>query len=79
MQPGGIALVAPDTSTEEAFIRELISLIGQQQYAHWFQQKTRFAIDGDELTVPESNRQVTAPGGFSGLPNWSVAVATKVA
>lgn len=51
MQPGTTALVAADLSTDESILRELKTLIGPQQYEHWFHQKTRFSIDDDELII----------------------------
>jgi len=55
MQPETMATVQPDTSTEEAILREVADVIGRRRYEHWFQQKTHLSIVDDEVIVGVAN------------------------
>lgn len=41
----------PANTIESELIDELIRSIGQRRYQHWFDQKTRFTVSGEELVV----------------------------
>ena len=43
--------VLPEQSTGESITEVLASLIGELQFDLWFRQKTRLAVDGEELVV----------------------------
>jgi chromosomal replication initiator protein len=51
MQPGCQALVSPHSVQDESVRRIFARLIGQQQYDHWFRDKTELSLAEDELVV----------------------------
>jgi len=51
MQPECVVSVAPVPAPEQAISEVLLSLIGQRSYDLWFRQKTRLAVEHDELVV----------------------------
>lgn len=55
MQPGTLAMVQPDSSTETQVLRELVKTIGQKRYDHWFSQQARVRVHEGDLVVQIAN------------------------
>ncbi|MCA9093573.1 MAG: hypothetical protein KDA68_08815, partial [Planctomycetaceae bacterium] len=51
MQPKLMEPVPPVKSVEDEVLSELVKTIGQRRYDHWFYQKTRFTVAGEELLI----------------------------
>lgn len=51
MQPGCLALASPKPAQDEFLRHVIVSLIGQQQYDHWFRDKTELHMEAEELVV----------------------------
>lgn len=51
MQPGCLALASPQPAHDEFLRHVVIGLIGQQQYDHWFRDKTEILFEAEELVV----------------------------
>lgn len=55
MQPENLATVPAEAMPEELILRNFAAAIGRRRYEHWFHQKTRFRVEGDELVISVSN------------------------
>ncbi len=55
MQPDNLAPVPAGASPEELILRSFAAAIGRRRYEHWFHQKTRFRVEGDELVISVTN------------------------
>lgn len=55
MQPENLATVPAGAMPEELILRNFAAAIGRRRYEHWFHQKTRFRVEGDELVISVSN------------------------
>jgi chromosomal replication initiator protein len=51
MQPSTLAMVPPTDAIESSIQAELQQAIGQRNYEHWFDHKTTWAVNGDQLTI----------------------------
>lgn len=51
MQPGCLALMSPKSDLDESVQRVFAGLIGQQQFDHWFRDKTELSLIDGELVV----------------------------
>ena len=55
MQPETLAPAHAGSSPEELILRNFAAAIGRRRYEHWFYQKTRFKVEGDELVISVTN------------------------
>ena len=55
MQPENLAPVPAGASPEELILQNFAAAVGRRRYEHWFHQKTRFSVEGDELVVSVTN------------------------
>lgn len=55
MQPENLALVPAGVLPEDLILRNFAAAIGRRRYEHWFHQKTRFKVQGDELVISVTN------------------------
>lgn len=55
MQPETLALASASALPEELILRNFAAAIGRRRYEHWFYQKTRFRVEGDELVISVGN------------------------
>jgi chromosomal replication initiator protein len=55
MQPENLDPVPAGASPEELILRNFAAAIGRRRYEHWFHQKTRFRVEGDELVISVTN------------------------
>lgn len=55
MQPDNLAPVPAGALPEELILRSFAAAIGRRRYEHWFHQKTRFKVEGDELVIAVTN------------------------
>ena len=55
MQPDNLTPVPAGVLPEELILRSFAAAIGRRRYEHWFQNKTRFRVEGDELVISVTN------------------------
>ncbi len=55
MQPENMVPVPAGTLPEDLILRNFAAAIGRRRYEHWFHQKTRFRVEGDELVISVTN------------------------